>query len=56
MAAWLPHACLVGGFLLALLGVGLLSVPWALILGGLTLFVSGGLTLRLLASERPPRR
>jgi len=45
---------LVAGFLLAVAGVALYSIPLALIVAGVTLFVSGGLELRLQATRRRP--
>ena len=39
-------ATMIAGFGLAVLGLGLWSVPLALVVGGLVLFVSGGLEHR----------
>lgn len=48
------HACLLGGFLLAIGGLASLSIPVACIVAGLTLFVAGGLELR--RGDVPPER
>lgn len=39
----MAQACLVGGFLLAVVGIALLSVPVACIVAGSVLFLAGGL-------------
>jgi len=45
-------AFLIIGFLLVIVGIGLWSIPAALVVAGVVLFISGGLDLR---AERKPR-
>ena len=37
---------MIAGFILGVTGIGLLSVPWACIVAGVVLFVSGGFATR----------